>query len=122
MTMYKPGDRFEIEIKEVLERENARLYRIKGFNVLADEYVLNELKKIDAPKIEKELHVGDEVAAATGRRGVVVDCHVPNLDGEDKYAVCFMNEIVECSRQILAKTGKHYNTFTDYLREVRNNG
>lgn len=119
--MYKAGDKFEIEIEEVLEHENTRVYRIKGFYALIfDDYGLDRLKKIDAPKVEKELHIGDEVVAATGRLGVVVDCHVPNLDGEDKYAVCFANEIVECSRQVLAKTDKHYNTFTEYLREVRN--
>ena len=119
--MYKPGDRFEVEIKEVLERENTRLYRIRGFHsLLFDNYDLNRLKKIDAPKVEEEFHLGDEVTAATGKPGVVVDCHVPNIDGEDKYAVCFINEIVECTERVLVKTGKHYNTFTEYLREVRN--
>lgn len=118
--MYKAGDKFEIEIEEVLEHENTCLYRIRGFHSLIfDNYGLNKLKKIDAPKVEKELHIGDEVVAATGRPGVVVDCHVPNLDGEDKYTVCFANKIFECSRRILTKTGKHYNTFTEYLREVR---
>lgn len=120
--MYKAGDKFEIEIANVLEQGNTRLYRIKGFySLLFDDYGLDRLKKIYAPKVEKELHVGDEVESViSGRKGVVVDCHVPNLDGEDMYAVCFVNEIVEDSRQILVKTGKHYNTFKEYLREVRN--
>ena len=78
----------------------------------------------EPPKVEKELRIGDEVTAATGKKGVVkgvvVDCHVPNLDGEDKYTVVFSILIVECSRHILAKTGKQYATFTEYLREARN--
>ena len=120
--MYKEGDKFEIEIEEVLERENTRVYRIKGFYALIfDDYGLDRLKKIDTPKVEKELHVGDEVESTiSGRKGVVVDCHVPNLDGEDKYTVVFKSEIADCSRRILVKTGKQYATFADYLREVRN--
>lgn len=207
MTMYKAGDKFEIEIAEVLKYGNACLYRIKGFKSLVfDEYDLNKLtravsyndayqagvadgakskrswddairegtyqqglndawdaartviskfsvgdnakafgtgekstlgtdivckydpetviKKIQEYKIQvyKEiLTVGDEVESViSGSNGVVVDCHVPNLDGEDKYTVVFANEIADCSRQILVKTGKHYNTFMEYLREARN--
>lgn len=55
--MYKEGDKFEIEIEKVLEHENTCLYRIRGFHSLIfDNYGLNRLKKIDAPKVEKELH------------------------------------------------------------------
>lgn len=95
---------------------------------LADCYHLYLSELVEAPPESKgiennleKLQVGDEVESViSGSNGVVVDCHVPNIDGEDKYAVCFVNEIVECSRQVLAKTDKHYNTFTEYLREVRN--
>lgn len=205
--MYKAGDKFEIEIAEVLEQGNTCLYRIKGFHSLVfDEYGLNKLtravsyndayqagvsdgaesvrswddairedayqqglndaweaartvlskfsvgdnakafdtgekstfgtdivckydpetviKKIQEYKIQvyKEiLTVGDEVESIiSGSEGVVVDCHVPNLDGEDKYTVVFKSEIADCSRQILVKTGKRYSTFGEYLREVRN--
>lgn len=207
MTMYKAGDKFEIEIANVLEQGNTCLYRIKGFRSLVfDDYGLDKLtravsyndayqagvedgaksvrswdyaiqegayqqglndaweaartviskfsvgdnakafdtgekstlgtdiickydpgiviKKIQEYKIQvyKEiLTVGDEVESViSGSNGVVVDCHVPNIDGEDKYTVVFKSEIVDCSRQILAKTGKRYATFTEYLREVRN--
>lgn len=82
---------------------------------------------VEAPESEgiennlEELQVGDEVESViSGSNGVVVDCHVPNIDGEDKYTVVFASEIADCSRRILVKTGKHYSTFAEYLREARN--
>lgn len=46
--MYKKGDKFEIEIEEVIENgtEKGNLYRIKGFSTLVfDDYGLNLLNK-----------------------------------------------------------------------------
>lgn len=118
--MYKAGDKFEIEIENAFLTKKGWRYTIKWLeNIFLDRVALAGLPRIE--KEPEELQVGDEVESViSGSNGVVVDCHVPNLDGEDKYAVCFANEIVECSRQVLAKTDKHYNTFTEYLREVRN--
>lgn len=64
--MYKPGDKFIIEIEEVFtgdEVEEAR-YRVKGFSTLFfDNYGLNKLKRLEepAPEPEPQFVRGDEV-------------------------------------------------------------
>lgn len=64
--MYKPGDKFIIEIGEVFtgdEVEEAR-YRVKGFSTLFfDNYGLNKLKRLEEPAPEPETQFvrGDEV-------------------------------------------------------------
>lgn len=120
--MYKAGDKFEIEIENAYLTKKGWRYTIKWLeNIFLDNVALAGLPRIENNL--EELQVGDEVESViSGSNGVVVDCHVPNLDGEDKYTVVFANEIVDCSRQILVKTGKRYATFEEYLREVRNNG
>lgn len=118
--MYKAGDKFEIEIENAYLTKKGWRYTIKWLeNVFLDNVALAGLPRIE--KEPEELRIGDEVESViSSSNGVVVDCHVPNLDGEDKYTVVFVNKIVDCSRQILVKTGKRYATFTEYLREVRN--
>jgi hypothetical protein len=56
MYKYKAGDKFVIEIEEVIETQGKTLHRVKGFNALVfDEYGLGMLEQIketkEAPKL-----------------------------------------------------------------------
>lgn len=58
MSKYKVGDKFEIEIAQVIESVEAggnTLYRIKGFNALIfDDHGLNKISKAEPenPKVD----------------------------------------------------------------------
>lgn len=49
MSKYKVGDKFEIEIAQVIESVGGNtLYRIKGFNALIfDDHGLNKLRELE---------------------------------------------------------------------------
>lgn len=56
MSKYKVGDKFEIEIAQVIESVEAggnTLYRIKGFNALVfDDHGLNKLRKLEPEEVD----------------------------------------------------------------------
>lgn len=116
--MYKIGDKFEIEIDDTIMTNKGMLYQIKGFNALVfDDYGLNKLKKIDE---DEKFSVGDEVLIApNNRRGVILECNVPDICGEEKCAVFTLTEVVYCIRAWLKKTGKQYDSFAAAVREIR---
>ena len=56
MSKYKTGDKFEIEIKEVVVSECGKaLYAVEDVPILIlDDYILNRLKQVKTEEVETE--------------------------------------------------------------------
>lgn len=121
--MAKVGDKFIIEISEVLKSKVAymaygceNLYRIKGFNSLVfDDNGLSRLEKYyELPP--EEIVVGDEVAIPDGRKFVATyvskaDNYVAGLDPS--------GNIVGTPLGSCVRTGRANNFLADAVRSLK---
>ena len=112
MSKYKVGDKFVIEIKEVLENETERgtLYRTAFSTLVFDDYGLDHLTKLPEEEIIK---VGDEVRAIIRKTicyGVVLQ------DEGDVCKILWRDSTISREyKNTLSKTGKSFKNLIDEL-------
>ena len=113
MSKYKVGDKFVIEIEEVLETETRRgtLYRT-GFSTLVfDDYGLDCLKKL--PEEDEPIRIGDEVTIITSHgedHGIVFD------EENGSYNVLWSDRTTSWDdRKDIIKTGRNFKYLLDEM-------
>lgn len=114
MSKYKVGDKFIIEIKEVMDSDNGTLYRSNFSTLVFDDYGLDKLEQLEEIKAHQpdpqQIEIGD-VVYADGVQAVVIDITF----GETYYIYNENGCIEEHLFKDLKKTGRHIDI--DHLLE-----
>ena len=119
--MAKLGDKYMVEIGEVIETEDGNLYRIKGFNSLVfDQNGLNKLEKAQEPtgevpeiikgfaELARLLSEGAEIHA-----GQKVDCETPDGQKTEWVVIETRPEVFGEGKAIVAqRTVNRYDAFS----------
>lgn len=78
------------------------------------------LERIRAYEASQEIHVGDEVTIKpNNKKGVVLECHVPDICNEDKYSVLCGNMTEFVVKRWITKTGRHFPEVAALLDKLK---
>ena len=129
--MAKVGDKFIVEISEVLTSKGTymaygceeneyeeSLYRVKGFNSLVfDDNGLNRLEKYEPPEEEKSspVNVGDEIEDENGARWFVTAIQKRNDSVFDVFGVGFDGHTHNTNTAKAKRTGYRNRHIVDAL-------
>lgn len=97
-----------------------------GFTVRTPYYVIQNytaaeaLARIRAYEEAQKIHVGDEVTIKpNNKKGVVLECHVPDICNEDKYSVLCGNMTEFVVKRWITKTGRHFPEVAALLDKMK---
>lgn len=130
MGKYNVGDKFLIEIDQVVKCDNSdpvELFKIKGFNSLVfDKYGLDKLPKAPVPlhSDKEKIHVGDVIKHKNNENVVLVvtqlyddgDFSGMKITKTDKYGHLF-SYYDKRSLASFEKTGQHYDLNKFFLND-----
>lgn len=92
-----------------------------ALNTLSPSEAISKIREYEEKqKAEQEIKVGDEVAIKPNDiRGVVIECHVPDVYPEvDKYAVFTRSSVEYVIRGWITKTGRRFPQIGEVLKEM----
>lgn len=127
MSKYKAGDKFILEIREVIESERGTLYRSNFSTLVFDDYGLDNLPQLseeDIAKLEKwkedkVIKIGDEVKyLESSYHGVVFNIN------NNHYQVIWSNKtITYVQGEHITKTGRNFkDKLGDLISELNRRG
>lgn len=113
MSKYNVGDKFLLEIEEIIKSKDKTMYKMKDFNVLIfDNSGLKRLPRVkEYTTFESELNFrkGDEVIVENGKAkdGDPIIYFVTRIDGINIHGINRKGTIHCYPAYVLKKTGKH---------------